>query len=103
MEQNNSGSQLAYPALTVLQFPQTAAEKGLRGRMAQQSADVIASPLERLMDYVYFASLWFSLPLAIWLNSSRIGLTLHWQACQMRPAWWRKVLMGKSRVFPGLK
>jgi hypothetical protein len=34
----------------------------------------------RLMDSVYCLSLWFSLPLAIWLSSGWIGLLAHWQA-----------------------
>jgi hypothetical protein len=34
----------------------------------------------RLVDSVYCLSLWFSLPLAIWLSSGWIGLLAHWQA-----------------------
>jgi len=34
----------------------------------------------RLMDCFYCLSLWFSLPLSIWLASGWIGLLLHWQA-----------------------
>src|SRR5579871_3479785 len=36
--------------------------------------------LGRLMDCFYCLSLWFSLPLAVWLSSGWIGLLLHWQA-----------------------
>jgi len=34
----------------------------------------------RLMDCFYCLSLWFSLPLSIWLASGWVGLILHWQA-----------------------
>lgn len=95
MEQKDSSSQFACNALAVLRFPQTAAGECLRGRKARLYTDGAASALERLLDCVYVASLWFSLPLAIWFSSSRIGLLLHWQACQMRPAWWRRILKGR--------
>jgi hypothetical protein len=39
-----------------------------------------ASFLGQLMDCFYCLSLWFSLPLAIWLSSGWVGLLLHWQA-----------------------
>jgi hypothetical protein len=34
----------------------------------------------RLMDCFYCLSLWFSLPLSIWLASGWIGLLVNWQA-----------------------
>lgn len=33
----------------------------------------------KLLDFVCFLCLWFSLPLAIWLRSSWVGLALHWE------------------------
>jgi hypothetical protein len=35
---------------------------------------------DKLIDFSYCFCFWFSLPLAIWLSNSRIGLALHWQA-----------------------
>lgn len=34
----------------------------------------------RLMDCFYCLSLWFSLPISIWLASGWMGIFLHWQA-----------------------
>ncbi len=34
----------------------------------------------RLMDCFYCLSLWFSLPISIWLASGWMGMLLHWQA-----------------------
>jgi len=39
-----------------------------------------ATFLGRLMDWFSCLSLWFSLPLSIWLSTGWIGLFLHWQA-----------------------
>ncbi|HKD62255.1 MAG TPA: hypothetical protein VKB47_17460 [Terracidiphilus sp.] len=39
-----------------------------------------------MFDLVYFLCLWFSLPLAVWLQGARIGLALHWQVVSARPA-----------------
>jgi hypothetical protein len=32
-----------------------------------------------LLGWFYFLCVWFSLPLAFWLRSSRMGLALHWE------------------------
>lgn len=59
-----------------------------------------ASFLGRLMDCFYCLSLWFSLPLAIWLSSGWIGLLLHWQALSGAACLLEKLTSPREQVFP---
>jgi hypothetical protein len=75
-----------FPAAAALE-PQLLAVPGVRGELSEHNHDEVdATFMERTMDFLYLFSLWFSLPLAIWLSSSRMGLVLHWQAVKGRSA-----------------
>jgi hypothetical protein len=56
------------------------AEVGPRDTSVSLRPEAGNSFLGRLTGRFYCLSLWFSLPLAIWLSSGWIGLILNWQA-----------------------
>jgi hypothetical protein len=53
------------------------------------------------MDSVRCLSLWFSLPLAIWLSSGWIGLLSHWQAIFVAADIFQKSKPEPATKFPG--
>ena len=55
----------------------------------------------RLMDCFYCLSLWFSLPLSIWLASGWIGLILHWQALSGAACLLQRVTQKREPFFTG--
>jgi hypothetical protein len=57
-----------------------AEEDGLRDLVVGFRIRAGATFLGRLMDWSCCLSLWFSLPLSIWLSTGWIGLFQHWQA-----------------------
>jgi hypothetical protein len=66
----------------------TAAEHASSGLIEQLRLKLRISALARMMVYFTDFSLWFSLPLSIWLTTGWVGLIFHWQAiskmaCQM--------------------
>jgi hypothetical protein len=66
----------------------TAGEHAGSGLFEQLRLKVRSSALARMMVYFTDFSLWFSLPLSIWLTTGWVGLIFHWQAipkmaCQM--------------------
>jgi len=55
----------------------------------------------RLMDCFYCLSLWFSLPLSIWLASGWVGLILHWQALSGAACLLQRITQKREPVFSG--
>jgi hypothetical protein len=55
----------------------------------------------RLKVSVYSLSLWFSLPLAIWLSSGWIGLLAHWQAISAAVCIFQKSEAELATELPG--
>jgi hypothetical protein len=60
-----------------------------------------ATFLGRLMDWFCCLSLWFSLPLSIWLSTGWIGLFLHWQVMPGAACLFEKLTRRQELVVPG--
>jgi hypothetical protein len=57
-----------------------AADHAGSGPFDQLRLNVSSSAVARMMVCITDFSLWFSLPLSIWLTAGWIGLIVHWQA-----------------------
>lgn len=69
----------------------TAAEHGRSDLLEQPRQELGSSFVAKMMICFTDFSLWFSLPLSIWLTTGLVGLIFHWQAisktvCQMENA-----------------
>src|SRR6266568_7342426 len=79
-----------------------AEEDGPWDSLAKLRLKLGSSILGRLMDCFYCLSLWFSLPLSIWLSTGWIGLLLHWQALSGAACLLGRITNKQQPVIPGL-
>jgi hypothetical protein len=73
----------------------------IKRAIAQSIARTGSHPPGRLRETVCCLSLWFSLPLAIWLSSGWIGLLAHWQAISATVCIFQESAPEPATEFPG--
>jgi hypothetical protein len=88
---------MAWRSLDVSGFGQWSPEESLCAR----SISLVALALWRIKDCFCLMSVWFSLPLAIWLGSGWVGLLLHWQAFPSFSWMIEKGICKPNPLYPG--